>query len=488
MSQSIDHIQAILTDSAVCSLLLTLIVALAMVFQHQPARRSVIARAGLVSLLCCPFLVAFLPMPRLNVLSLVQGSDIAGRSGAFWPAGGWFGGTAGGFEFRPDRLVGLGVLAGALCGVCSLALGFLASRRLIALSRSPSVGARTLFDELIASAGLPSPPELRVSNRAGRPILIGLFRPVIVVPAELDTPEAAASLELALLHELAHAQGCDLRFNIVAALARSMWFFLPLAWFIVRRLRLDQEYLADVHATERFGTRLGYAQSLLELADSAEHDHYPSPLPAEAKAGEIDSTGSELTSQLYQRILMLIKCPFPLESRPPRPWAICTATLLGSLTILICAISVRPTLSAATTAAGSSAVAGRSNRTVRIANLILTRPAGSRTNRPLLCRLPFALPRTFDLRFDLWSNDALLRNTRAGGVPLRPRIMGMPISDPPAWHSIRIVRDAQITSLFVDNIPIPSLGDPAAQMQNWLMIETNGFPLLRVRNIELSPL
>ena len=134
---------------------------------------------------------------------------------------------------------------------------------------------------------------------------MGLLRPAILIPPGLDQPESAERLRLSLLHELAHAESLDHRFGPVANLAQAIWFFLPPVWWIRDQMKLDQEFLADRGAVDHFGTSGGYASSLVDLASSA--------LPASggaAPAPDAPVGGPGVASALFQRVLMLLKCPF----------------------------------------------------------------------------------------------------------------------------------------------------------------------------------
>jgi len=96
-----------------------------------------------------------------------------------------------------------------------------------------------------AAARLRRPPALLEMDGQGSPMLIGLFRPAIVLPAatlnRLDDSEQA----MVFSHELAHLRRGDLFWSLLANLVRSILFFHPLAWLSERRLRLTQEIAAD---------------------------------------------------------------------------------------------------------------------------------------------------------------------------------------------------------------------------------------------------
>ena len=88
-------------------------------------------------------------------------------------------------------------------------------------------------------------PELRVSNKPGSPCLIGVVRPVIMLPSAVLQSCSAEALNAALLHELAHIKRRDLLWNWLPALAEVLFFFHPLMWLARREWRLAQEIATD---------------------------------------------------------------------------------------------------------------------------------------------------------------------------------------------------------------------------------------------------
>ena len=161
---------------------------------------------------------------------------------------------------------------------------------------------------------------LRVNSRLPHPVVTGLLRPTILIPEALDRADADPEpLRLSLLHEIAHAERSDHWFSTLASIAQTIWFFLPHLWWIRSRLLIDQEFLADRAAADRYGTSSEYASSLLSLAalngpDAGEPlDERPANAPQSGTIG--------VQSPLFQRMLMLLHCPYPVESRTPRLWS-----------------------------------------------------------------------------------------------------------------------------------------------------------------------
>ncbi|MBW8366386.1 MAG: TonB family protein, partial [Arenimonas sp.] len=102
------------------------------------------------------------------------------------------------------------------------------------------------------------------------PVVIGLLRPRIVVPADFDHRYDPQQRELVLAHERVHLRRGDLPMNALACALRCLFWFNPLVHLAAAKLRLDQELACDAVVIAR-NPRAGraYATALLntQLAD-----------------------------------------------------------------------------------------------------------------------------------------------------------------------------------------------------------------------------
>jgi RND family efflux transporter MFP subunit len=177
-----------------------------------------------------------------------------------WLAG-WFGAVLLLGILASAWLIGAGVAsARLLCqGVIAVRL-----RRRARPVEDPAVDA--LCCTLSARLGLRHPPPVLVHDRLAGPLLLGCFRPAIVLAAPV--PEASsAHLRHVLAHELAHVRRRDLWWNVLAAVADVLFFFHPLAWLARREHRLAQESACDEAALAATGAApADYAGTLLAVA------------------------------------------------------------------------------------------------------------------------------------------------------------------------------------------------------------------------------
>ena len=133
-------------------------------------------------------------------------------------------------------------------------------------------GATTVTDpamlelarRLAAQAGVRRPVRLILSATRVVPMTWGLLRPVILLPADAGD-WAEGRLTTALLHELAHVRRWDFLTQLAARAACVAYWFNPLAWLALARVRREQEHAADDFAIECGLDRHGYAVHLLAI-------------------------------------------------------------------------------------------------------------------------------------------------------------------------------------------------------------------------------
>ncbi|MBC8104900.1 MAG: hypothetical protein H7Z41_20185 [Cytophagales bacterium] len=107
-------------------------------------------------------------------------------------------------------------------------------------------------------------PRIVVSDQIPSPFIVGLLRPVIVLPTStLSLPE----IRMALAHELAHLGRGDLWLSLVPSLAEAIFFFLPVARWSARECALCREEACDSAAVAYLGTDwlAAYGQLLLKV-------------------------------------------------------------------------------------------------------------------------------------------------------------------------------------------------------------------------------
>ena len=105
---------------------------------------------------------------------------------------------------------------------------------------------------------------VRQSTTVTVPMMWGLFRPVILLPADADEWEPER-LRAVLLHELAHIQRQDWLMQIMAQITCAVYWFNPLLWFAVYRMQVESERACDDHVLNAGYQSTDYAQHLLDI-------------------------------------------------------------------------------------------------------------------------------------------------------------------------------------------------------------------------------
>jgi beta-lactamase regulating signal transducer with metallopeptidase domain/peroxiredoxin len=167
-------------------------------------------------------------------------------------------------EWRP-------MMVGTLAAVWLLGAGLLVIRLLlgwrlaISLRRTASpVDSQTIKDcrALAKQIGVPVPRVLR-SPFSTSPLLLGVLRPVIILPEE----EAGVSSREILVHELAHLARGDVFWRLLGHIGTTLLFFQPLAWILARWMVIAAEEVCDDCVLHLGFPRRNYAQRLADVAE-----------------------------------------------------------------------------------------------------------------------------------------------------------------------------------------------------------------------------
>lgn len=182
---------------------------------------------------------------------------------------------------------------------------------------------------------------LLVSPAAPGPLLLGVLRPVIVLPPQAENPDLLCDI---LCHELTHAHRRDLLVKWLAAGVTSLHWFNP-AMILIRRevarrceLACDEAVVRDMVPSQR----RHYGQTLLAMA-----------APPPPGMGLLATTLCEEQARLRERLVCIVK----VWKKGPAALALTTALalVLGSCTLISGAQPARsPTLAPSPTPAPSA--------------------------------------------------------------------------------------------------------------------------------------
>ncbi len=153
------------------------------------------------------------------------------------------------------------------------------------------------------------------------PVLWGWLCPVILVPRDFPS-WSEEHQRLAVLHELAHLRRADPWTQLLALLARAIYWFHPLVWWIVAQQKEYQERACDEQVLARGIPPTEYAELLLLLAN--QHTSAPAFI----------CTIASHQGPLRRRIERILHFR-PISSRRNRLAVVFGASLLGMASTLI---------------------------------------------------------------------------------------------------------------------------------------------------------
>jgi len=157
-------------------------------------------------------------------------------------------------------------------------------------------------DALVSIAGHP----VRRAAASLEPGLFGIWRPVIVLPQDIDTRLSAAELEAVLVHEACHR---DHRDNLLAAvhmLVEALFWFHPLVWWLGARLNDERERACDEAVLASGQPPEIYAESILKVCKLYVH----SPLACVAGV-----SGGVLKQRIERIVVNAVALPLGLARK-----------------------------------------------------------------------------------------------------------------------------------------------------------------------------
>lgn len=152
-----------------------------------------------------------------------------------------------------------------LFGVLAAALvqggGYLLARRRLLRDARPDLEAEA--GQTAASLGLKRAVPVRRSRQVRTPMVLGLLRPVLLLP------EGQAVDEVVLCHELTHLKRLDLAYKALLVAACWLHWFNPLVWWMSRAASENLELCCDddVAAGRDAAFRRKYGELLLSTAE-----------------------------------------------------------------------------------------------------------------------------------------------------------------------------------------------------------------------------
>lgn len=136
-------------------------------------------------------------------------------------------------------------LSGAALFGARFAIRYRLQSRLVAAAIPASDDLVALLAECAERLGMRRVPALNLSEKASGPMVVGLFRPRILLPTAVADSCGRSDVTSILLHELAHVKRWDLAGVWLEELVKTLFYFHPAVHLTVREVRKEREIACD---------------------------------------------------------------------------------------------------------------------------------------------------------------------------------------------------------------------------------------------------
>ena len=158
--------------------------------------------------------------------------------------------------------------AGVLLMMARLSIGLWGGRSLRRLSNPmEDAGLLGMVQQQAVRVGLKCAPAVAFCERISVPIVIGIVRPMILLPGTLISGLSPDQLQALVTHELSHIRRYDLVVNLLQRVVEAVLFFHPAVWFISRQISMERENVADDAVLAAGWPAVRYADALVRMAE-----------------------------------------------------------------------------------------------------------------------------------------------------------------------------------------------------------------------------
>ncbi|QSQ22667.1 M56 family metallopeptidase [Pyxidicoccus parkwayensis] len=172
------------------------------------------------------------------------------------------------FVMRWPFVVGSLWFVGACVALLRLALDWRrTTRRLVRPATPASSSLRQTTSHVAERLGMRRRVKVLESAFAPSPMVLGVVRPVLVLPRGVGERLTPAQLEAVLAHELTHVRRHDPFVNFAQCLVEVLFFFHPAARWLSGQVRLEREHCCDDAAVGFCGNARVYSSALLGLEE-----------------------------------------------------------------------------------------------------------------------------------------------------------------------------------------------------------------------------
>ena len=159
-------------------------------------------------------------------------------------------------------------LGGFLFHLCRTTLDYIHCKKLVQF-HSLSLDEKWIakFSKLEQLIGTTTKVMYKTSTLVSSPCVIGVFKPVVLIPPALLLNLSPAQIEAILLHELAHIKRNDYLINLLQCIINGIFFFNPFLRYLSNKIDQERENSCDDLAASYCASPLTYATSLGKLTE-----------------------------------------------------------------------------------------------------------------------------------------------------------------------------------------------------------------------------
>ena len=110
-----------------------------------------------------------------------------------------------------------------------------------------------MANQIRATLSIRAVVQVRESARVAMPMVVGVLKPVLLLPIGLATYLSTREIEAVLAHELAHIKRHDYAVNLLQSVVEVLYFFHPALWWLSARVREEREHCCDDLAVQVCG-------------------------------------------------------------------------------------------------------------------------------------------------------------------------------------------------------------------------------------------
>lgn len=193
--------------------------------------------------------------------------------------------------------------------LCRLLRGVWGGYQLRKCSRA--IDDSTILDMIARQSqrlGLKFTPAIAWCEQISIPVVVGIMKPMILLPVAVASGLTLYQLQALMLHELAHIRRFDPIVNLLQRIIEAVLFFHPVVWLVSRRISIEREHVADDIVLAAGWDRPNYADALVRMAELSSGAAGPRVAHQVALIGACGTSPSEFK----RRVLRLLD-----DSNPP---------------------------------------------------------------------------------------------------------------------------------------------------------------------------